>query len=395
MFLVELLRFFTGYAEFTGTGGFSERFINLCSVYDIPLWNITYYNGYFTACTSVEGYMRIAVCARNSGVKVRKNRSVGLPFILKKLRPRIGLLFGAIFFVVCLSILSNKVWVISISGNETIPTDTILSAAESAGLQLGRSTDKLNVVQLSLDTCEKVSGISWAAIRVNGCCVYIDVTEAEASPEIESKEGTYNIVASKDAQLIILEPYRGTPQAKIFNSVMKGDILISAVTPNRDESVSLVHASGYAVGRTETEITASSATSLNCAEYIPIRNVYTAHFFGLDVPLGKPPEDFSQKFTQSKMMAYSGKTLPIGFSRTEYYSLKTKAKKISPAQAKLKAASDFMNSASDFSQGKQIIKSKINFSENGSSATVTGEFICYENIGTEALFEAETTSYQE
>ena len=289
MFLVELLRYITGFAEFSGTGGFSERFINLCNLHEIPLWNVTYHHDCFTACTTIEGYKRIAVCARNSGVRVKKTRAAGLPFVMRRLRPRVGLAVGAVFFAVCLSLLANRVWVVEISGNDTVATDVILSAAEQAGLEIGTKTDELNVVQLSLDTCEAVKGLSWAAIRVNGCCVYIDVTLAKESPEIESKEGAYNVVASKDAQLIILEPYRGTTQAKVFSSVLKGDVLIGGFAVNKDESVSLVHASGYAVGRTETEITSAVAADVACTEYSPFKKIYTLHFFGINLPLGKSP----------------------------------------------------------------------------------------------------------
>lgn len=392
MFLVEFLRFVTGYAEFTGTGGFSERFINLCSVHNIPLWNVTYLDGCFTARTTIEGYFRIAVCARNSGVKIKKTRAVGLPFILKKLKPRVGLAIGAIFFVVCLSLLSNRVWLIDISGNGDIAKDVILAATEKAGLVIGKKTDELNVVQLSLNTCKAVEGISWAAIRVNGCCVYIDVTPAAESPKIEQKGGAYNIISSKDAQLVILETYKGTRQAKLFNPVLKGDVLISGFVVNKDESVSFVRASGYAVGRTETEISCSTGTDIPCKVFTYLKSTYALHFFGVTLPVGKAPAEFAQKFEQSKMAVYGTKTLPIGITATRYYSENERSKKISENQAKLISAGAFMNNFAQFSQGKQIVEADVSFALRHNRAETIGKFVCYENIGIEAPFEAEETS---
>ena len=298
-----------------------------------------------------------------------------------------GLAVGAVFFAVCLSLLANRVWVVEISGNDTVATDVILSAAEQAGLEIGTKTDELNVVQLSLDTCEAVKGLSWAAIRVNGCCVYIDVTLAKESPEIESKEGAYNVVASKDAQLIILEPYRGTTQAKVFSSVLKGDVLIGGFAVNKDESVSLVHASGYAVGRTETEITSAVAADVACTEYSPFKKIYTLHFFGINLPLGKAPSDFAQKFEQRKSVTYSKKVLPIGITVTQFYSENEKTKKVSPQKARLISAGKFMNKFSQFSKGKQIVSGSVSLSEQNGSFETKGAFISYENIGVEIPLE--------
>ena len=39
MFLIRLFRFLTGYIVFSGNGGFPERFINLCSLNGISLWD--------------------------------------------------------------------------------------------------------------------------------------------------------------------------------------------------------------------------------------------------------------------------------------------------------------------------------------------------------------------
>ncbi|MBQ8227528.1 MAG: sporulation protein YqfD [Clostridia bacterium] len=389
MFIIELLRFFSGYVRFKGSGGFSERFINLCSVHDIPLWNIAYHGDYFEAYTTINGYRKISICARNSGVKIKRTRSAGIPFVLNRLKPRVGLLFGAIFFVVCLAFLSNKVWVVEISGNKTVPDDIILTAAVDAGLNFGEKTDKINAVQLSLNTCKKIDKLGWAAIRVNGCCVYIDVTEAEPAPEIENREGIYNLVASKDAQLVILECYRGTTQAKRFSSVLKGDILISGTADNKDETTSLVHASGYAVGRTVTAIEETTDTTINTTDFNIIKRIFRLNFFSIHIPIGKAPDKYHQKFISTKNLSFNGRDLPISITCEQYYTKQQKNKTISVKEAKMISMSRFMNSAANFSQGKQIINSSVSFNENQNSATVSGEFICYENIGSEAPLEIE------
>lgn len=389
MFLVEILRFLSGYVRFTGSGGFSERFINLCTVHSIPLWNISYYDDFFEASTTINGYLKIAVCARNSGVKIKRTRSIGLPFIINRLKPRVGLLIGAVFFIVCFSFLTGKIWVVHISGNKNVPTDTIIAATQKSGLKIGMNASDLSAVQLSLNTCKEVEGISWAAVRINGNCVYIDVTESTDAPEVESTDGVFNLVASKDAQIILSECYRGTSHTKLFSSVMKGDILISGTADNKDETTSFVHASGYIVGKTESTLSTKINTSLRAVNFIPSGKIFTINFFGISIPLGRAPKKHSICFTKTNSLSADGKTLPISIELRQFYTVEQKSKTVPYETVKMMALNDFMNSAATFVKGKQMIESNINFIDNHQSCTVSGNFICFENIGKEVMLETE------
>ncbi len=387
MFLIDLLHFLCGYVEFYVYDGFGERFINLCSVHDIPLWDVTYQKDYFTARTTIKGYKKIPVCAKSSGVRVRKKESVGLPFILNSIKTRSGLAAGAVFFFILMSLLTSRVWTVEISGNEAIPHDIILSAAESSGLRYGIKTKDLDVLRLSLDICEKNNDISHAAIRVNGCCVYIDIKEASPPAKVENAKGQYNLVASKDAELVILEPYRGVPAIKTRNRVLKGDILINGTVLNRKEIPYFVHASGYAVGKTETKIESPVCKKIKAVNLISQKKAFFLNFFKLNLSFSKVPEKFSSAFTFKRQMFFNQKMLPIGFGFTEYFSVEPSDTVLSPAKGELIAICDFMESAFDFSKGKQIIESCASFSDNKSS--FKGIFICYENIGIEIPFESD------
>ncbi len=389
MFFIEILRYFTGYIHFSATGGFGERFINLCSVHNIPLWNIVYHDDFFEACTSCEGYLKIAVCARNSGVKIRRLHSVGIPFILSRLKSHYGLLIGLIFFIVCFSVLSGRVWIIEIDGNKTIPDDVIYSAVEEAGLKKGDKTDELNVVGLSLNLCKSNNRLAWAAINVSGCCVYIDITEADTTPRINSTDGAYNIVATKDAQLVVVESYRGTAQVKNFSSVMKGDILISGTVDNKNETTSFLHASGYIVGRTTSNITQSVATTLKTVVTEKIKTVYHLNFFDKTLTLGITPNKYSQKFSQTKELTFSSKALPLSVTTDSYYSVSYKNKTPSEQIIKKILINSFMNDVADFSEGKQIVDVTLSFNQTKNFAEINSAFICYENIGAEAPLETE------
>ena len=77
-------------------------------------------------------------------------RKVGIPFIIHRYRRRWGLAVGAIFLVLCLSLLSTRIWLIDVSGNSTVTDEEIIECVKEAGLFIGSRKAKLNPPQISL-----------------------------------------------------------------------------------------------------------------------------------------------------------------------------------------------------------------------------------------------------
>ena len=131
-----------GYVCFTASGGFAERFINLCTAEEIRLWRIRKRPDGLTACTTVAGYKKIKKSARGSGMKVRLDRKVGLPFILKKYESHTGLFVGLAAVLLILSLMSNHIWVVSVQGNTTVSDEEIAEVFSDAGLRIGVRKNK-------------------------------------------------------------------------------------------------------------------------------------------------------------------------------------------------------------------------------------------------------------
>lgn len=65
MLFIKLIRFLCGYVRFRAKGGFPERFINLCSKENIPLWDISGSKGEMYAKTTIRGYTASAPARAN------------------------------------------------------------------------------------------------------------------------------------------------------------------------------------------------------------------------------------------------------------------------------------------------------------------------------------------
>ena len=134
MLVLKFFRFIFGYVGFNAKGGFPERFINLCRLNGINLWNLKSENSVIYACTDCAGYKRIRSVAKKSGMRVRMNKKYGLPFFLNRHSHRSGIIVGVCFCIAAICILSTRIWSIDVTGNVRVPAEETLVTA--AGLLL-------------------------------------------------------------------------------------------------------------------------------------------------------------------------------------------------------------------------------------------------------------------
>lgn len=386
MFLLKFFKLFTGYVRFKAYGGFGERFLNLCAKNGIILWDVETLNDGLYASVSIDGYKKIHTAARNSGMTARIIKKYGLPFLIFKYRKRIGIPVGILIFVICLSFLSTRIWLIDVEGNKRIPEEYIISAVEDAGIKIGCSVFKADPVMAALIAGNNTEGIADIKINIIGSRATIRIKEREPSPEIINTQGLFNVVSAKDAQLIVLEPYCGTPIAKRLNTVLKGEVLISGVVANKDESTHYSHASGYAVGRTETVIKSAVEKNEKFHKIESLKKRYTISFLGVEIPIGKGENGSTFLIRKEKFISFSGKKMPVGILCDEYSTILKSEAKINEKQQELVCIERYMNNAENYTENRQIIneKSTENFEKN--ICKISGTFACYENIGVEEKF---------
>lgn len=387
MIIFKLLRFFTGYVVFRAYGGFGERFINLCGANGIPLWDISSDSDNIYASTTIGGYKKIISCARKSGMKTRMIKKTGLPFLLFRFRDRSGIAIGAAVMILTLSVLSGRIWLIDVSGNVSVPDEDIIAAINDAGIRIGSKRSSFNAAQCAITAESNFDVISRISVNIKGSRAQITVKENPDKPEITDNSGYYNVVSTADAQVAVLETYSGTVQAKLFDSVMKGQTLISGINQNKDETVSYVHAHGYAAGRTEKEIKSEMLINRQLYSIKKIKKVYHIYFLGKKITLGKTPPNFDFEFDSEKYLSLKGKRMPFGLFYTEYSQIDENEKQLSENEMRLTCISDFADEAEIYCASRQVIKIETSDESGKDKALIKGNFVCYENIGAEMPFE--------
>ncbi|MBR4859494.1 MAG: sporulation protein YqfD [Clostridia bacterium] len=387
MLLLKFIRFLTGYVVFSARGGFPERFINLCRLKKINLWELKSSGSVIYACTDCREYKRIRHCARQSGMKIRIQKKCGLPFFLNRHRRRAGVLAGIFICVAVICILSTRIWSIEVTGNVDVPSEAIIGTFEKLGVRKGASGNRVDVAKAEIEALKELDELSWVNVNFEGSAAVIEVREREKVPD-ESDETPSEIVAARDGQIIVLRPFNGTQAQKIGNGVLKGDLLISGIEENKDLTVSFCRARGYVVACTERELECSVNKNFEAERKSAETTAYIIEFFGFEIPLGKTGE---ASYTEKTSLRINGVTLPLGFTKCLSVGKEKCTVNLESGQVKLLAALRFSETCAEEFRYLKVKSEKVSVNEKADGITVGGEFVCIENIGKEVPLEIEET----
>ena len=386
MFLIRFFRYISGYVIFSGSGGFTERFINLCSMNRISLWDIKSSSGFLEARTSINGYRKLRQCAKKSGIKIRITKKCGLPFILAPYYKRKGLFAGALLSAVITVLLSSTVWTTEVLGNERFTKEQIIEIAEHYGVYPGAFRHNLDLKNIRSSIKAEVDGISWFSVVIDGSHVLLHISETDGSTEIIDNSEPCNIVSGIDGEVLKIETQQGTAAVLPGNAVTKGDLLISGVSERSDGSVYFTHARGSAIIR--TEYTDKIILPYNIDIIVPSEttNCISLNIFGLKIPLYS--EQYGTCIRQdSRFISYKNKALPLGSTKSRYVQYKTVKTTLPLRQAAL------MISFLSFLNEKEIMidaipeSKSVNININESYIQVKTHHIVHKKTGIENYFE--------
>lgn len=319
MIIIRFLRYIAGYVSFSGLGGFPERFVNLCTKYEVPLWNLKNRGGSISACTTIKGYKKIRQPSRRSGVKVRIEKKHGLPFFLFRNKVRKGLLAGIAIAVAFVAFLSNMIWTVSVEGNKSISDEQVIAVFEELGVGIGSFRAAVSPTDVAYEAAKRLDGVSWASLNIKGSRAEIVVYEGTPPPEFPDTATPCNIVASEDGVVTRVEANVGTEEVKSGDAVIKGDLLISGVIENLDKTETLKCARGKVFAKVEKTLAVQLENEVFLRE-LQEKNRVKLYFLGLEIPVtfGVGEENFART---EKYLSDGEINLPVGIIKEHSYSL--------------------------------------------------------------------------
>ncbi|RAP20853.1 hypothetical protein C2W64_03820 [Brevibacillus laterosporus] len=239
---------YEGHITVTIRGKRFERLINLAVRENISMWNIKRVGPELGQCElMIADFYRLRPFLKETGCRVHVTSRDGLPFLLLRMRMRIGFVAGIFIFLLGLYMLSTFVWQIEVQGTHNITPYQVTQAAEKVGLRAGAWKFKIGDPQeLQRRILGYIPEASWVGVELNGTRAIIQVVE-KVDPEKSVTHEPKHVVAKKKAVIHSIFAETGKTMVKANQYVDKGQILISGIIGN-EERQSVVSARGQVEG---------------------------------------------------------------------------------------------------------------------------------------------------
>lgn len=185
------------------------------------------------AQVQIKDFAKLRRAARVTHTRVRILAKYGWPFIAARWWRRKTLLAGVLFIGIALSVLSQMILSISVSGNTTISSQQIFDSAEELGLKTWIWQRDVDLTKVSKALVEQFPDAAWIGIDRQGTRVEIKVVQ-KIRPKVPGEAG--NLIASNPGLIQELMVIQGTPLVHEGETVKAGQVLIQAPQTLEDPS---------------------------------------------------------------------------------------------------------------------------------------------------------------
>lgn len=207
-----------------------ERVVNLCAAHGIPFWDLTWLTETsFRVTTTLSGARRLAEVTADIGAQVTVCRKSGAPELWRRCRHRYVLLAAVLVLPLLLAVGSAFIWDFEVTGNDTVPTESVLQALERCGVRVGTRGVGLDQDELRNRVLPLLPDVVYLAVNVKGCTAHVQVVERVRPPHLYRDSDVQNIVAARDGLITKIEALDGVTCAAVGETVQAGQVLLSGV----------------------------------------------------------------------------------------------------------------------------------------------------------------------
>ncbi len=379
MQLLDLYRYLNGYIAIKVSGGFPERFLNLCTSRNIFLWDLKYQNNEMTCKLCCKDFHKLRAVRRKSAVKIKIIKKTGAYFYFKKREKRKGLLISAVFFILFSCLMSQFIWNIDVTGSEKLSKEEIIDVAESLGLRHGTFKHTFNSKEVCRKAVNQSDGkILWMAINIKGSTAVIEVRDYENDAEKKADETACDITADFDGIVLSVDSYSGVRVANVGDKVKKGDLLITGISENDDMTVNYQHASGKISALHKKKLKTKLPQTESISKFEIKSTFYHLNLFAIKIPLS--PDCFKKHNNIIIFKSYlkaDEKSLPLSLEKiisVDLYQEKTETDF-------LLVADKFTNDEFYFLKNSYVTSREYNLTEKNGEIILEAEYESIDFMG--------------
>ncbi len=386
--MIQLLRLLRGYVEFCAEGGFPERFINLCKINGINLWNVKNDGVKVIAFTTEKEFALINVAAENSGMTVRILKSRGLKSFLKRHKWRCGAAFGIFAAFAFWIFMSGFIWEVEVLATDGVNSEAFTESLAELGVKIGARKSKIDIIQVQNQLMNEYKELLWVSVNIFGGKAQVEMSEFVKQKEIVDTKKPVNLVASKKGRIVLVKGYKGVNAVKEGDNVTEGTLLISGVGKNFDSSEYFVHAKGEVFAKTDNSEKVLCKLKNDLTTSCEKEKRYFLYAFSLKIPLGFKTD--GAFLSESKILLQSGETvLPFGIIREDNFKNTNQSVKYTTQEAKLQALVSAVELKREKYNTSTLEKVEYSLENNKKSIKIKLHILCTENIAKESLIFTE------
>lgn len=385
--MINLLRLLQGYVIFEATGGFAERFLNLCKINSIVLWNVKKEGVKVTAFTSEADFKRINIASSKAGMEIKIIKKRGLPSFVTLHKYRLGVFFGVLAVAFAIFYMSTLIWRVEIVSNDGVKINNFTETIEQTGVKIGARKSEINIPQVQQQLLDAFPELSWVSLNIFGCKAQIEYSYARKALPIVDNNLVTNVVARKSGEIVLVDGNEGANKVKVGENVAEGTLLISGVIVNGDGTESFVHARGRVMARTKNKHIVYSPEKTDLLVTTQTKVVYKPVFFGITFPLGRVTGNVKTETTT--YLNGNNEQLPLGITRVDCVVLQKQEGQLSQEQKRLMCLYGAVENKRNEYSSARLEKVRYSYSSEGDSVGVSTEIVCIEDIALEKELEVE------
>lgn len=222
--MVNFIRSFRGYVRIRAIGPVPQRFLNLCSVHDILLWDIVAGDGAYEMNISVADFFRLKPMALKTKTKVVLLEKKGLPFHMKRWKKRKVFVGGCLICLFGIYLVSLFLWDIRLVKEGRLTQEMLLSFLQDQGVGYGSLKKDIDIDKMEKALRDEYPFIIWTSCKLEGTRLFVYVKENEQTVEETLVQNEpCNLYATVSGKVVSIITRSGVPKVKIGDEVKKGD----------------------------------------------------------------------------------------------------------------------------------------------------------------------------
>lgn len=175
-------------------------------------------------------YAKVQSVCRKRGEKLILRKKIGIYWIFRELLRRPLLMAGLVFLLTAGALVPSRILFVQVEGNQTIPDNRILAAAQDLGLGFGTIRRQIRSERIKNALLEEIPQLQWVGVNTRGCVAVIQVRERSEVEYREQMPAVSSIVAASDGIVLSATATSGNLLCVPGQAVTAGEVLISGYT---------------------------------------------------------------------------------------------------------------------------------------------------------------------